>query len=122
MHYDNEFELILEVVFGMSPQLGGLGPKKQDLVIPLHLGEGELLSYYHLIALAIMIELVLTRDQKGQMNNLTGKNIMELSKMKHLQRYMTSFDLEFRRFERQPQSNQFSSIITHTMEESFETI
>ena len=106
----------------MSPQLGGLGLKDQDLVIPFRLGEGEPLSDFHLRALAIRSEVVLMRDQTVQINNLTGKYIMELSKLKHLQRYTTSFELEFRRFERQPQSNHPSITFTPKTEEIFETL
>ena len=47
---------------------------------------------------------------------------MKLSKFKHLQCYMTSFDIEFRRFDRQPQSNQLSIIFIASMEVIFETI
>ena len=93
MHYENGFELLLVVVFSTSPRLGVLGPKDQDLVIPFHLGEGEHLSDFHLRALAIRSELVLIRDQTVHIKNLTGKYIMELSNMKHLQQYMTSFYL-----------------------------
>ena len=100
MHYDNGFELLIAVVFSISPQLGVLGPKGQDLVIPLCLGEGEYLPYFHLKALTIRSEIVLTRYQTVQINNLTVKYIMELSKLKNVQFYMTSFELEFRRFER----------------------
>ena len=32
-------------------------------------------------------------------NDLTGKYIMELSKLKQLQRYMNKFELEYREFE-----------------------
>ena len=32
MNIDNGFELLVTVVFTMSPQLGGLGPKFKDLV------------------------------------------------------------------------------------------
>ena len=39
MHYDNVFKPHNAVVFYMSPKLGGLGPKAQDLVIPFRLGE-----------------------------------------------------------------------------------
>ena len=39
MHNDNGFYLLISVVFAMSPQLGGLGTKYQDLVIPFFLGE-----------------------------------------------------------------------------------
>ena len=73
MHYDNGFEILITVVFVMSPQLGVLGPKAQDLLIPFRIGEGEPLSDFHLIALAIINELVLMRDQTGQVKNLTGK-------------------------------------------------
>ena len=47
---------------------------------------------------------------------------MDLSNMKHLQQYMTSFELEFRSFEHHPQSNQLSIIFTPKMEEIIETI
>ena len=85
MHYDNGFEIIIAVVLSMVPQLGGLGPKAQDLVIPFRLGEVEPLPYIHLISLAIRSELVLIIYQIGQIKNLTGKLIMELSMLKYLQ-------------------------------------
>ena len=47
---------------------------------------------------------------------------MELSKLKHIQRYMNSFELQFRRFERQPQRDQLSNIFTPKIEEIFETL
>ena len=47
---------------------------------------------------------------------------MELSNLKHLQIYMTSFELYVRRFERQPQSNQLSIILFPSMELIFETL
>ena len=85
MNYDNEFELLIAVLFYMIPQIGRLGPKSQDLVIPLRLGEGEPLSDFHLRYIAIRSELVLMRDQTGYIKNLTGKYIMLMSKMKHIQ-------------------------------------
>ena len=93
MHYDNGFELLIVVVFIMIPQRGGLGPKSQDLVTPFHIGEGQPLSGFHLRALAIRSEIVLMRYQTGHTNKLTGKYTTEMSKLKHLQRYMTSFEL-----------------------------
>ena len=47
---------------------------------------------------------------------------MELSKFKYFQRYMTSFELDLRRFEHQPQSNQISIILIPSMEVIFETL
>ena len=85
MHYDNGFEILLAVVFAMSPQLGVLGPKAQDFVTPFCLSEVEPISDFHLIALVIRSELVLIIIQTGNINNLIGKYIMELSKIKHLQ-------------------------------------
>ena len=75
----------------MISQLGVIGPKSQDLVIPFCLGEGEYLPDFHLIALDIISELVFMRDKPVHINNLTVKYIMELSNMKHLKCYMTSF-------------------------------
>ena len=43
MNNDNEFYLLIDVVFSMSLQLGGLGPKSQDLLIYFFLGEVETL-------------------------------------------------------------------------------
>ena len=40
MYYDNGFKLLIEFFFAMSPQLGGLGHKAQDLVISFRLGKG----------------------------------------------------------------------------------
>ena len=47
---------------------------------------------------------------------------MELSKLKNLQRYMTSFELDFRRFESKPQRNQLYIILTPSMEVILETL
>ena len=57
MNCDNGFDLIISVVFAVSPQLGGLVPKYQDHVIPFFPGEGESLPYFHLRALTIRSEL-----------------------------------------------------------------
>ena len=71
MNYENRFELLIAVVFVISPQLGGLGPKAQDTVIPFCLGEGEPLSYFYLRYIASRSKLALTRYLTGQINNLT---------------------------------------------------
>ena len=47
---------------------------------------------------------------------------MKLSKLKHLQRYMTPFELDYRNFELLPQSHQLSTTFTSTIEEVFETL
>ena len=57
MHNNSGFDLLIAIVFDMSPQLGGLGPKSQDLVIPFSLVEGETLPYFHLRGLKIISEL-----------------------------------------------------------------
>ena len=62
MNYDNGFKLLISVVFAMSHQLGVLGPKSQDLMIPFCLGEGKPLPYFHLRALITRNLLVLMRD------------------------------------------------------------
>ena len=48
MHNYNGFDLLIAVVFDMSPQLGEIGPKAQDFVIPFRFGEGETLPEFHL--------------------------------------------------------------------------
>ena len=47
---------------------------------------------------------------------------MELSNLKNLERYMTSFELNFRIFELQSQSNQLFIIFTPKIELIFETL
>ena len=69
----------------MSTQLGGLGPKAQYLVIPVCLGEVDTLPKFHLRYLKIIIELDLLQYQTVQINSLTVKYIMVLSKLKHIQ-------------------------------------
>ena len=62
------------------------------------------------------------RDKTGQINHLTGKYIIELSNLKHLKLYMTSYELEYMRFELRPQSNKLSLTFTPKMEELFLTL
>ena len=50
----------------MSPQIGGLGPKYQDIVISFRLREGENLTKFYLRALHIRCEFLLFQDQTGQ--------------------------------------------------------
>ena len=69
----------------MSPQLGELGPISQELVIYSHLGKGENLPQFHLRAIQIRSENFMLQDETGKINNLTGKYIMELPKLKHIQ-------------------------------------
>ena len=47
---------------------------------------------------------------------------MELSKLKYIQPYMNYFDLYFRRFECNTQSNELSITFTPSMENIFETL
>ena len=88
----------------------------------ISLYEGENLPQLYLRALHIRSENFLLQDKTGQINNLTGKYIMEISKLKHLQRYMTTFELHDRKFERLPKIHQLSTLLHYTTEEVFETI
>ena len=47
---------------------------------------------------------------------------MELSKLNHIQRYMTNFELDYIKFERLPQRHQISIIFKSSMKEVFETL
>ena len=42
--------------------------------------------------------------------------------MKHLQRYITPIELDYRKFERLQQSHKISNVFTSTIEENFETL
>ena len=73
MNKNNSFDLIITVVFAMSPHIGGLGPKTKDLVIPFRLYEVETLPQFYLRALHIRSDFLLLQDKTGQTNNLTDK-------------------------------------------------
>ena len=73
MNNDNIFDLLIDVVFAMSTQLGGIGPKYQDLVVYFCLGEGENLPQFHLRDIHIRSENFLLQYQTGQIDNLKGK-------------------------------------------------
>ena len=47
---------------------------------------------------------------------------MELSKLNHLQRYMTEFELNYINFEQKPQRHQPSNKFQFTIEEFVETL
>ena len=59
MNNDNEFDLLISVVLSMSPQLGGIGTKSQELEISFFLGEGETLKQFHLRDLQVRSEFFL---------------------------------------------------------------
>ena len=80
MNNDNVFDLLIAGFFAISPQLGVLGLKAQYLVISFRLGEGETLPRLRLRAIQIRSEIFLLQYETGQINNLTSKYIMELSK------------------------------------------
>ena len=73
MKNDNGFELLIDVVFAISPQLDELGPKDQGLVISFRLDEGEILTQFHLRVSQIRSELFLFKYQIEKINNLIGK-------------------------------------------------
>ena len=47
---------------------------------------------------------------------------MQMSKLKHLQRYTNPFEIYHRKFERIPQRHKISTIFTSTTDEVFETL
>ena len=116
MNNDNGFDLPIAIVFAMITQLGELEHKDQDLVIYFCLGERENLPQFHLRALDTRSENFLLQYQTVQINNLKDKYIMELSRLKHLQIYMTPFELDYRKFERHTQRQQLSITFTPKIE------
>ena len=114
MNNYNVFSLLIYVVFSMSPLLGVTEPKAQDLVIYFSLGEVETLPQLHLRVLLIRSENLLFQDETRQINNLTSKYIMEMSKLKHLQRFMTRFELAYKTFERLALRKRLSNTFKYT--------
>ena len=66
MNNDNGFDILVEVIFSISPQLGGIGLKAQDLVTPFQLLEGEYLPDFHIQDLRERIEIYLLDDKTVQ--------------------------------------------------------
>ena len=75
----------MAVVFAMSTQLGGIGPKYQDLVTLFQILNSEPLPAFHLQALQARRKNYLLYDNTVHKSNLTGKYFMEPSKLKPLQ-------------------------------------
>ena len=84
--------------FLISIQIRGLGTKYQDLVISFRLGEGETPPQFHIISFQARIKKILFKDETGKINNIIGKYIMELLKLKHLECYIATFELNYRNF------------------------
>ena len=122
MNNENGFDLLISVVSSIIPQLGGLETKYQDLVISFQLDEGETIPKFYLRALQIKSENFLLKYKIGKINNLMGKYILELSKLKQLQQYMNTFELDYNVFERLPQINQLYNAFTYGIEEVSETL
>ena len=64
MNNDNGFDLLIDIVFATSPELGGLGPKAEDFVISFFLAEGETLPQFHPRHLLIISEIFLLQDKQ----------------------------------------------------------
>ena len=71
MNNDNGFGLLIDVIFDINSQQGGLGPKVQDLVISFCLGKGKNLPQLNLRALHIRGETFLFQYQTRKINNLS---------------------------------------------------
>ena len=68
------------------------------------------------------MKIFLLQYETGQINNITGKYTRELSKLKHLQHLITTFELDYRTFKKLPQWHQLSTVIQLTIEEVFENL
>ena len=73
MNNVNGFDLLINFIFLLIPQLGVILPKAQDLVISFRLGEGKNIPQLHLRAIHIRSETFLLQDKIGQIKNLTVK-------------------------------------------------
>ena len=97
MNPDNGFNLLVALVFVMIPQNGNLWTKYQDLVIPFCFIERKTVPQLYIRALQEISETLLLNYKTGQTNILTGKYIMYLSKLKHIQSYKNKFELEYKK-------------------------
>ena len=121
MNIDNGFDLLIYVVFSNSPQFGGLGTKSQEFVVSFFPGQGKTLSQFRLRDIHPQNENHPFKYDTGQ-KKTTCKYIMELSKFKHLQCYMTKFEPDYRKFKQLPQRHQLTTTFQFTIEEAFETL
>ena len=76
MNIDNIFDILVAFLFSMSPQLGGLGSKSQELLIYFLLGEGEPITEFYLRYFQTRSETYLLNDKKLQTNNLIKSAIV----------------------------------------------
>ena len=62
MNNNNGFDPLIYVIFAMSPQLGVLRPKAQDIMILFRLSEVETIPKFNLRALQIISKIFPTQD------------------------------------------------------------
>ena len=101
--------------------LEGLYPNLKNFLSPLSLVNGKL-SHNCTLEIFRPEVIFLLNDETVQVNNLTGKYITELSILKHLQWYITNFELHYSQFECNPQIHQLSTKFHHTIESVFEAL
>ena len=80
------------------------------------------LSHNYTLEIFSPESIFLLNDETGHINNLIGKYIMEISKMKHLQLYMNTFEQQYRKFDLKKHRQQLSTTFQNTIEEVFETL
>ena len=93
MNHYNWFDIFVAFFFSVSPQIVSIRPKDYELVTSFQLIESELPPDLHLRALQSRSKIYLLNDNKCQKKNIAGIYIMEISKIKHLQHYMTYFEI-----------------------------
>ena len=76
------FELLCNIIFSLSPHLGGMSTPSETLVSSLQIINGENYSDFHCRATIIHNEILLQQNKTGQTNELIGKYIYLLYNLK----------------------------------------
>ena len=92
MNNNNVYDLLVAVGFAMSFYICDIWPKSQDLVAPFKILKSESLPDFYMYDIQSRSNICLLSYNIYQKNFLTHKYIIKLSKIKHLQRYMTYFE------------------------------
>ena len=101
----NGFDLLVAIIYGRSPQLGGKHDDAQSIVVAFNAKSGELLSEFHQRALETASILALMQDKTGQAYKLIGKYLLILSKQPDIKPHVLQYLRDYNLFMRCPNNH-----------------
>ena len=101
----NGFDLLIAIIYGRSPQLGGKHDDAQSIVMAFNVHSGELLSEFHHQALETASIINLMQDKTGQANKLIGKYLSILTTQPEVKPHVLQYIRDYNLFMRCPNNH-----------------